>query len=290
MGILAVDKPTGPTSHDVVDEVRRATGTRRVGHAGTLDPFASGLLLVLLGSATRLAEYFLGMTKEYEATVLLGVETSSHDPEGEIVSESGDWTGLGEKDLERALGGLRGRILQVPPVLSAKKVKGEAAHRRVRRGESVELDPVWVEILDLRILQMDLPRVRLAIRCSSGTYIRAIARDLGRSLGTGGYLTDLRRTRIGSRSVVDAVPFADLGSWIRVAQRVIPPGRALKDLPSFQVDTEEANRVRQGQFLSVSGGDLPERTPVRVMLGDELVAVATREDDALRPRKVLSHG
>lgn len=289
-GILEVDKPSGPTSHDVVDAVRRAAGTRRVGHAGTLDPFASGLLLILLGPATRLAEYFLGMDKEYEATVLLGVETSSHDPEGEIVSESRAWAGLGENDLERALDGLRGRILQTPPALSAKKVKGEAAHRRVRRGEKVELDPVWVEILDLRILQMDLPRVRLALRCSSGTYVRALARDLGRSLGTGGSLTDLRRTRIGSHSVDDAVPLADLSSWSRVAQRIVPPGRALRDLPSFQVDPGEASRVRQGQFLPVSGGDLPERTPVRVMLGDELVAVATREDDTLRPRKVLSHG
>jgi len=287
LGILLVDKPEGPTSHDVVDLVRKAARMRRVGHAGTLDPFASGLLLVLLGSATRLSEYFLGMDKEYEATVHLGVETESHDRDGEIVSETSSWKDVGLDDLEAALTGLRGRISQKPPAYSAKKIQGEAAHRRVRRGEEVELQPVEVEVYDLTVLEMDLPRVVLGVRCSSGTYIRALARDLGRSLGVGGHLSTLRRIAIGPFSALLASPLDSLGDREGIQANLIPPALALAHFPSFEVGPEEAARIHQGQFLPVPRTEIPVGTPVRVLLEGDLLAVAAREGDQLRPRKVL---
>lgn len=287
VGILLVDKAVGPTSHDVVDAVRKAARIRGVGHAGTLDPFASGLLLVLLGSATRLSEYFLGMEKEYEATVHLGVETASHDRDGEIVSEASGWKEVDADELEAALAGLRGRISQRPPAYSAKKIRGEAAHRRVRRGEKVELGPVEVEVHDLKVLEMDLPRVRLGVRCSSGTYIRALARDLGRSLNVGGHLSTLRRTRIGPFKVTSSLPLDSLSGLEAIQTNLIPPALALAHFPSFEVRPEEAARICQGQFLPIPHTEIPEGTPVRVLLEGDLLAVAAREGDQLRPRKVL---
>ena len=290
LGILLVDKPEGPTSHDVVDHVRKAAGIRRVGHAGTLDPFASGLLLVLLGSATRLSEYFLGMDKEYETTVRLGVETASHDRDGEIVSEIPGWETLGTAELEAVLAGLRGRFFQRPPVYSAKKVQGEAAHRRVRRGEEVELEPVEVQVHELNLLELDLPHVRLGVRCSSGTYIRALARDLGRSLTVGAHLSTLRRTGIGPFSITAASSLESLNDLEAILTNLIPPALALAHFPFLEVGPADAARLRQGQFLPIAGTDIPEKTPVRVLLEGDLLAVAAREGDQLRPRKVLGNG
>ncbi len=288
LGILLVDKPEGPTSHDVVDHVRKAAQIRRVGHAGTLDPFASGLLLVLLGSATRLSEYFLGMDKEYEATVHLGIETTTHDRDGEIVSEASSWKEVGVDTLEAALAGLRGKISQRPPAYSAKKIQGEAAHRRVRRGEEVELEPAEVEVYELEVQELDLPRVLLRVRCSSGTYIRALARDLGRSLKVGGHLSALRRTAIGPFVAPSARSLDSLGDLEKIRANLIPPALALAHLPSLEVGPEEAARIRQGQFLPVPRTEIPLETPVRVLLDGDLLAMAAREGDQLRPRKVLS--
>jgi len=289
-GILLVDKPVGPTSHDVVGKIRKAAQIRKVGHAGTLDPSASGLLLLLLGSATRLSEYFLGMDKEYEATVHLGVETVSHDREGEIVSEDSGWKDVRIDELEIALDLLRGRISQRPPVYSAKKIQGEAAHRRVRRGEEVKLEPVEVEVYDLTVLEVELPRVRLEVRCSSGTYIRALARDLGRSLKVGGHLSALRRTAIGPFSGSSASSLDALSDPEAIRANLLPPALALAHFPSFEVGPEDAARIRQGRFLPIHRTEVPEEAPVRVLLDGKLLAVATREGDRLRPRKVFEAG
>lgn len=289
-GVLPVDKPVGPTSHDLVASIRRAAGMRKVGHAGTLDPFASGLLLVLLGSATRLSEYLLGMDKGYEAVVRLGIETDSHDLDGEVVSEDSGWVDVTRSGLERALEPLRGRILQRPPVFSAKKIQGEPAHRRVRRGETVELEPVPVEIHGLEITKMALPDLHVKVRCSSGTYIRALARDLGRSLGVGAHLAALRRTSIGPFSVSSARPPGSFSSPEDIRRHLISPARSLAHLPTLEIGQDEAARIRQGQFLPVEGRDLPEKVPVRVLMGGELIAVAAREGEQVRPRKVLADG
>jgi tRNA pseudouridine55 synthase len=289
-GVLPLDKAVGPTSHDLVASIRRAAGMPKVGHAGTLDPFASGLLLLLLGSATRLSEYLLGMDKVYEAVVHLGVETDSHDVDGEIVSEDSGWGEVTPARLEAALEPLRGWILQRPPVYSSKKVQGEAAHRRVRRGEKVELEPVQVMVHELEVTRLALPECHLRVRCSSGTYIRALARDLGRNLGVGGHLTTLRRTEIGPFSVSSARPQDAYSSPEEIRRDLISPGEALAHLPTLAVDQAEAERIRQGQFLIVRGRDIPEHTPIRVLLGGDLVAVAAREGEKIRPRKVLANG
>lgn len=289
-GVLLVDKPVGPTSHDIVDRLRKTAGTRKVGHAGTLDPFASGLLLLLLGSATRLAEYFLGMDKEYLATVHLGVETSTHDPEGEVVSEGGLWEAIGEAEVEAALEKFRGPIMQKPPVYSAKKVRGEAAHRRTRRGEVVELEPGKVEVYDLSLLGMEMPLLHLGVRCSSGTYIRALARDLGRSMGVGGHLSALRRTGIGPFRVASAYELDALADPATVQAGTLPAAEALSHFPSLEVGPEDAARVIHGQPLPLADAGIPQEIPVRVLLNGNLLAMAAREGEMLRPKKVFAHG
>lgn len=289
-GVLLLDKPPGPTSHDLVRHIRKVARVRRVGHAGTLDPFASGLLLLLLGSSTRLAEYFVGMDKAYEAIVRLGVETTSGDPEGEVLAQDETWEDLTAADVERGLEGLRGRILQTPPVYSAKKVDGEAAHRRVRRGEEVVLEPVEVEVHALTVQEERLPFLRLAVRCSSGTYVRALARDLGRALGVGAHLSALRRTSIGAFSVAAAARPEALGSPEDIRDRLLSSAEALSDYPAVELSREEALRAGQGQFLSVRWEGLPEDTPVRMLSEGVLLGVAHRQGNQLRPRKVLSNG
>ncbi|MFC1575026.1 tRNA pseudouridine(55) synthase TruB [Gemmatimonadota bacterium] len=287
-GILLVDKPSGPTSHDVVARVRRAAGSRKVGHAGTLDPFASGLLLLLLGPATRLSEYFLGMGKDYEAVARLGVETTTHDPEGDVVREDPGWKELRPDDVEEALAGLRGSLRQLPPSFSAKKVRGESAHHRARRGEVVELEPVTVTVESLVALDLQLPELRFRVRCSSGTYVRALARDLGRALGVGAHLTFLRRTGIGPFTLSSAHDLETVEKREDLPSLLLSPALALAHLPSLEVGPEEAMRICQGQFLPLQGEELPQDIPIRVLLGGELLAVAARKGDHLRPRKVFA--
>ncbi len=289
-GILLVDKPTGPTSHDVVDHVRMASGMRRVGHAGTLDPFASGLLLLLLGSATRLSEYFVGMDKGYDATLRLGLETDSCDPEGNVIREDSNWIRVTREEVEMALVGLRGPILQTPPVHSAKKVRGQAAHRRARRGEVVALEPVEVTVRELTLEGVELPFVYLGVTCSSGTYVRALARDFGRALGVGAHLTALRRTSIGPFAVTEALPPGALGNPESVREALISSALALQHLPAVRVSPEEAARIRQGQPLPSVGEELAEEVPVRVLLEGDLVAMAYPRGGRLQPRKVLVRG
>lgn len=286
-GVLLVDKPAGPTSHDVVARVRSLAGIRRVGHAGTLDPFASGLLILLLGKATRLSEYLLGLEKEYVATAELGVETTTHDPEGEVVREDAGWTALTTSTIEDALSSFLGTNLQEPPSYSAKKIRGVAAHRRVRRGEEVEMKPVEVSIHEIRLLELGLPRVQFRLRCSAGTYVRAVARDLGRSLGVGAHLTGLRRTGIGSWSVSNAVALDDLREDQGWGERLLSPARALSHLPAVAVERDQARQIRNGQEISMEGPTIPQGEPIRILLDGELVAVGIAQGSALRPRKVL---
>jgi tRNA pseudouridine55 synthase len=287
-GVLLVDKPIGPTSHDVVSRVRKASNMKRVGHAGTLDPFASGLLLILLGQSTRLSEYLLGLDKVYDARARLGIETTTHDPEGEVVTEVEDLSSVTREGVEEVLDGFRGEILQEPPVYSAKKVKGEAAHRRVRRGEVVELEKARVTIHQIALASLDLPELDFQTRCSSGTYIRALGRDLGRGLGVGAHLTALRRTAIGDFSVEDALSLEDLDQIDNVATRLVPPSEALAHLPSVAVSDGEALKLKQGQFLPLESPELPEGEAVRILLNGELLAIGERNGDHLRPRKVLA--
>lgn len=284
--VLPVDKPEGPTSHDVVAIARRALGERRVGHTGTLDPFASGLLLLCVGRATRLAEYFSGLDKTYEAEARLGVRTDTLDRDGQVIESSDACADLASDDVEAALEGLRGEILQVPPQFSAKKVGGQRAYRSAREGRTVELPPVAVTVRELELIGLDAPLLRFHVRCSSGTYVRALARDLGEALGCGAHLTALRRTAIGAWSVDDALALDSLEDSSRVAVAAVPPLAALGHLPRLEVDEEAVGRLAHGQAVLLTETPAPQ-TAVAVAHGGELVAIGETEDGTLRPRKVF---
>lgn len=285
-GILRVDKPVGPTSHDVVARARRALGTRRVGHTGTLDPFASGLLLLLVGNATRLSEVLTGLPKSYEAEARLGERTDTDDREGVVVESRGGWEALDEASIGTVLRTFLGPQSQVPPAFSAKKVGGEAMHRRARRGEIVELPAVPVEVLGLELQEWSPPLLRFRVECSSGTYIRALARDIGEVLGVGAHLTQLRRTRVGEHRVVDAVPAGALDDPARVARAWLAPREALRHLPAIDVTVEEAARLRLGQSLPAPV-DAPPSGRVALFRGESLVALAEPGAGRLHPRRVF---
>lgn len=297
---LPVDKPEGPTSHDVVARARRALGTRKIGHTGTLDPFASGLLILCVGRATRLAEYLTGLPKSYRAEALLGVETDTLDREGRVVAETEGWKSLTREEIDSAAAALVGEIEQIPPQFSAKKIEGEAMHRKARRGETVELPPVPVTIHALQVDEVDLPRVTFTVRCSSGTYVRALARDLGAGLGVGAHLTALHRTAVGGFDVEGAVPLDALDDVEVVEAARLSPVDALAHLSRIEVDAEAARRIRHGQRFRPARQSLPGRESraedleddgdlrtVLVTWGGELVAVADVEGGVLKPRKVF---
>jgi len=284
--VLPVDKSEGPTSHDVVDAARRSLGVQRIGHTGTLDPFASGLLLLCVGKATRLAQYFSGLDKTYEAVAKLGVSTDTLDRAGTIVGESTGWEDLTTQRIEAALDTLRGEISQVPPQYSAKKVSGERAYVRAREGLEVELEACTVTVMSLQLTSAALPSVTFTVRCSSGTYIRALARDLGEVLGVGAHLTGLRRTAIGDWNVQDAVPFADLSDLPSVARAAVAPLAALTHMPTMDVDDEQAGRLALGQAVAVP--DQAAKGAVAVAHAGALVAIGEADEGFLRPRKVFS--
>jgi tRNA pseudouridine55 synthase len=285
--VLPVDKPVGPTSHDAVAAVRRALKTREVGHTGTLDPFASGLLLVCVGRATRLAEYLTGLPKTYVATMRLGEATDTDDLTGEVIASSDAWRSLTVDDVERALRAQVGAIQQLPPRYSAKKVGGERMYAAARRGEAVERTPAAVTIHAIRVLRIDLPEVEMEVECGSGTYIRAIARDAGEALGVGGHLRALRRTRVGPHAVGRAVPLDALGDGDRVAAAMLAPLEAVAHLPRVTVDEAGIAALRHGRALAAPD-DAPEAAPLALAsVEGELLAIGERIDNIIRPRKVF---
>ena len=290
-GVLPVDKPAGPTSHDAVAAVRRALRTRQVGHTGTLDPFASGLLLVCVGPATRLAEYLTGLPKTYVATMRLGEAMDTDDLTGEIVSSSDAWRDLDPADIEAALMKQVGTIRQIPPMYSAKKVDGERMYAAARRGETVERKAATVTIYSIRVLSVDLPDVEFEVECGAGTYIRAIARDAGEALGVGGHLRALRRTRVGSHSVDGAVPLGQLGDEARVRAAMLSPLAAVSHLPRVAVDERGAAALSHGRAVPVADDAVPEGEPVALASAEgALLAIGERFGGEVRPRKVFPAG
>ncbi len=286
--VLPLDKPEGPTSHDVVATTRKALGERRVGHTGTLDPFASGLLLVCVGQATRLAEFLTGMDKTYEATARLGVATDTEDREGRVVSTSEAWREVTLEALEAAAAGLCGTIAQRPPSFSAKKIDGEAAHRRARRGEEVRLEARPVTVHELTVVRFEAPDAYLRVRCSSGTYVRSLARDMGEALGVGAHLTALRRTAIGGFSVEGALRPDELMDEARVASAWIDPLAAIGHFPRVEVDAGGVAAIGHGQAVPVEGA--PDGGPTAAAHEGALVAVGEVRHATFLPRKVFVHG
>jgi tRNA pseudouridine55 synthase len=288
-GVLPVDKPIGPTSHDIVAIARRALKTRRVGHTGTLDPFASGLMLLCFGEATRLAEYLTGLSKEYRATARLGFATTTDDVEGSPIHPTEAWRELQPDDVVRALRARVGEVLQVPPAFSAKKLAGERMYERARRGEVVEQAPVWVTIYEIGIVEVALPDITFDVRCSSGTYVRAIARDLGATLGVGGHLTALRRSTVGDFRVESALTLDDLHDAGRVRDAWLSPLSAVRHLPHYSLGDDAAAAIAHGRTVPAPT-DAVENTPIVLTQGDTLLAIASSDNGALHPRKVFSHG
>lgn len=289
-GVLPVDKPTGPTSHDVVSRARRALSTRRVGHTGTLDPLASGLLLLCVGPATRLSQFIVGADKRYTTTIRMGAETDSLDAQGQVTREDDAWRNVTEAEARAAVAALVGAQEQVPPAYSAKKVAGEAAHRRARRGEVFALEAVPITIHDAELLRFEPPCLDVSVHVSSGTFVRAIARDLAASLGTVGHVTALRRTAVGPIGVSAAVSLEELDEagtlpWIT-------PLEAVSHLPGCSVDEVQARRLAHGQRLDVNDvgpSDLGDVDGwVRIAHDGRLLAIGEIEDGALRPRKVFT--
>ena len=285
-GFLLVDKPGGPTSHDVVDRVRRLTGIRKVGHAGTLDPMATGLLVVAVGPVTRLISHIQGAQKEYVADVRFGIATDTLDADGVEVDRRP--MVFAEADLVDVLGDFTGEILQVPPMVSALKRDGVRLHELARRGEEVDRParPVTVHSLVVEGFESgEFPTARLRVVCGTGTYVRSLADDLAVALGGRAHLIGLRRVRIGALSVDDAVALDDLTPG-DVADHLVPPALALGGLPSVTVDGASGGRVGDGRPLDRPEG-LPDG-PVRVLDADgRLLAVYRAEGRLLVPETVL---
>lgn len=291
-GVLVLDKPVGPTSHDVVARARRALGTPKIGHTGTLDPLASGVLPLVIGRATRLARFLSASVKEYEATVAFGRATDTCDAAGETTSESVERPSASA--VEAALAAFRGAFAQTPPVFSAKKIDGERAYRLARQAAPVAPAPVTVTVEALDLIEYGRDAVRLRMRVSAGFYVRSLAHDLGVALGCGGHLAALRRTRAGAFTLADALGFDRLtpGHRDALAACLLPLERMLPDLPEARLT--DAGRVRVGHGRDVGPGDLagpaPLTTgPVRLMGPDgRLVAIAeAAPGGALHPSVVL---
>lgn len=250
-GVLVVDKPVGLTSHDVVQVIRKGTNIRRAGHTGTLDPRASGVLVVLVGPAVRLSEYVSASDKRYQATVRLGTSTDTYDADGRIISTA-PVDKITEAQFEDALENFVGEIEQVPPPYSAIKIKGRKAYEMAREGEEIELEPRRIKVYSLELLEWAPPEAVIDVYCSSGTYVRSLAHDVGEKLGCGAHLVGLRRTKSGRFTLRDAVPLRKLrdafedGSWY---QNLIPAAEALSDWPSIELDQDQVVAIRHGHRI-----------------------------------------
>jgi tRNA pseudouridine55 synthase len=298
-GIICVDKPVGPTSFDVIRSVRRGTGVRKAGHAGTLDPAASGVLLVLLGQAVRISEYLMELPKTYRAVVRLGVATETYDAEGAPthVAETVD---VPREEVERALAGFVGEIEQTPPAFSAVKVEGERAYRLAREGAVVALAARRARTYAIRLLGFEPPDVEIEVECGKGTYIRSLAHDLGQALGCGGHLASLVRTRVGPFTVESSVSLAELeGAFAKDEWRelVLPMDCGLTHLPAITLHIEDEKDLRHGQAVRIdeerlAGVQVDNGRPYRAYAEDGGLVGIIRydaESGVWRPRKVFGH-
>jgi tRNA pseudouridine55 synthase len=287
-GILIIDKPVGPTSHDVVARVRRALGEQRIGHAGTLDPQATGVLVLVVGRATRLARFFTGEDKSYDAAIRLGIATDTYDAAGRVVAVSpavpGPGAGAGvvlpdREAVSKALAAFVGTYPQTPPAFSAKKVAGVRAYARARQGAPVEPKPAVVSAHEIALESVEAGLVRLRIRCSAGFYVRSLAHALGERLGVGAHLEALRRTRAGSFDISQAASLEAVEQEGTAAtRRLVPLAGALPDLPAATLTDDGVRRVRHGVTLAAADFPAPPpggSGPVRLLGPDgRLVAIA----------------
>jgi len=272
-GAIVVDKPEGWTSHDVVNKVRRIAKTKRVGHLGTLDPIATGVLPLVVGRATRLAQFYTRSDKIYEGVVRIGWSTTTYDRAGEPTSPPCEGA-VDPAELEAALERFRGEILQAPPPVSAKKIAGRRAYELARAAVAVELEPVRVQIYELAVLEVNGPRVRMRAHCSGGTYMRSIAHDLGQALGCGAHLEELRRIASGEFELKQARTLAQLESLAadeRLLDALVPTSSMLPGFPSVFVDDVTAAQIRHGRNFPAS--------PFRSQPASRFVKAVTHQGD-----------
>jgi tRNA pseudouridine55 synthase len=287
-GVLVVDKPVGMTSHDVVQAIRRGTNIQRAGHTGTLDPRASGVLVILIGPAVRLSEYVSASDKRYQAIIRLGATTDTYDEEGQVTSSQP--VEISETLFETTLKQFIGEIEQIPPPYSAVKVDGRKAYDLARQGEEVELAPRIINVYNLDLLEWAPPEAVIDVYCSSGTYVRSLANDLGKELGCGAHLVGLRRTKSGRFTLRDAVPLRKLrdafeaGNWY---QYLIPAAEALSDWPSIELNADELEIIKHGNKIPSQPGS---KGWIRgVSQQGELVALLEHNDETQewQPKKVF---
>src|SRR5512146_1633361 len=296
-GVLVVDKPVGLTSHDVVQVVRKGTNIRRAGQTGTLDPRASGVLVILIGPAVRLSEYVSASDKRYQAVLRLGASTDTYDADGRIISTS-PVDKITEEQFEDSLQSFVGEIEQVPPPYSAVKIKGRKAYEMAREGEEIDLAPRRIKVYSLELLEWAPPEAVIDVYCSSGTYVRSLAHDLGEKLGCGAHLIGLRRTKSGRFTLRDAVPLRRLreafedGNWY---QFLIPAAEALSDWPAIELTHEQVESIRHGHRIPAdddappNGAEFRGASMVRgVSEQGELVALMelVTEENSWQPKKV----
>lgn len=304
-GLLVIDKQAGMTSHDVVAATRRILKERRIGHTGTLDPFATGVLLILIGRATRLAQFLSGADKEYDAIIRLGFATDTGDRMGtplpDPTGRNRKWT---ESEIEAALTSLRGYIDQVPPMYSAKKIAGQKLYELARRGESVEREPIRVCIHEFEAIRPDGQLLKdnldgtfdfqVHVSCSAGTYVRALAEDFGKRLSVGAHLAELRRTRVGDFTVTNAVTLEQLKTSFgeeALGTIMLLPNAALSRLPFVHLNAEDARRARHGMEVKVAEYDWPDGEKVKMCdVNDHLIAIGDYDAKArhLHPSVVLA--
>lgn len=288
-GVLPVDKPAGVTSHDVVAAIRRASGLRKVGHAGTLDPLATGLLLICVGAATRISEYLAGHEKSYSVVARLGAETDTYDADGRIVaSHAGALPD--DRSIDRAVSSMVGTLEQVPPPFSAVKQAGKPLYWYARRGDSPAVSPRTVTVLRLSWSRLDDSSIALEVRCSAGTYVRSLVHDLGRMLGCGAHVASLRRTSIGKLVVSEAVSLPEAerrlaaGDW----SPVLSLSQALSDMPTLVLPSEAVRRMQRGQSVTL---DVEGQPGPHLALNEHGQAIAIVEPGSepglWRPHKVL---
>lgn len=286
-GILPIDKPLGWTSHDVVARTRRVAGQKQVGHAGTLDPLATGVLLLVLGRATRLSSYLMAAPKEYRASVVLGATTATDDAEAPLL-ERCDISHIGRAEIDAVLPRFLGVIQQAPPRYAAVRKGGEKLYVLARRGEEVKIDPREVTIHEIAVEAWNPPVLRLRVRCGSGTYIRSLARDIGAALGVGGYLHALRRTVSGSFHARHCAALDQVQDRPGLLRALVPPDRAVVEWPAVIVGPDDAAAIGTGGTVTLAR---EARGSVRIYSerGD-LIALAEGDGDTLRPFRVFTGG
>jgi tRNA pseudouridine55 synthase len=306
IGALVIDKPEGLTSHDVVARVRRIVGTRRVGHAGTLDPFATGVLVVCIGAATRLVQFLVGLDKEYLATVRLGYATDTQDLTGKQITPLRSSNELSLEEIERVLERFTGPQSQTPPMFSAKKVGGQKLYVAAREGREVKREPVSIEVYGMELIDEQATLAanddgtrdfRVKVQCSSGVYVRTLAHDIGQALGVGAHLAELRRTRVGHFQIERALTLNELGGLSREELRgaLVSPFDMLSHLPIIRLDDERVKRVMNGREFSLAKDEASEaeRAAVPLRLCDKAgVLMAVGDYDPrlriMRPGVVLA--